>query len=60
MVVDLGELYSRNRRGSPVRARAMEPAVCGMVAYRGPSRMARWTCSFSYTTMRHVGGTRAR
>jgi len=34
--------------------------VCGMFAYRGPSRMARWTCSFSYTTMRHVGGTRAR
>ena len=39
---------------------AMEPAVCGMVAYRGPSRMARWTCRFSYTTMHHVGGTRAR
>ena len=38
----------------------MEPAVCGMVAYRGPSRMARWTCRFSYTTMRHVGGTGAR
>jgi hypothetical protein len=38
----------------------MEPAVCGMVAYRGPSRMARWTCRFFYTTMRHVGGTRAR
>jgi hypothetical protein len=37
----------------------MEPAVCGMVAYRGPCRMARWTCSFSYTRMRHVGGTRA-
>jgi hypothetical protein len=25
-----------------------------------PSRMARFTCSFSYTTMRHFGGTRAR
>jgi hypothetical protein len=38
----------------------MEPAVCGMVAYRGPSRMARWSCRFFYTRMRQVGGTRAR